>query len=139
LPGQPSLLWMFLSLTGRISRAPYLLGVLLILVIQLFFLYRVVMSAPGMSLEENLARIMAGAPATPTQQFWMESFSLVGLATAFPMAAITVKRLHDLGRTGWIALVAFLPFLNLLSIVLLSALPGTVGPNRYGSVPNASR
>jgi uncharacterized membrane protein YhaH (DUF805 family) len=130
---------MFLSLTGRLSRAPYLLGVLLILVIQLFFLYRVVMAVPGTSLEENLARIVEGAPATPAQQFWMESFSLAGLATAFPMVAITVKRLHDLGRSGWIAVLAFFPFLNLLTIILLSALPGTQGPNRYGSATNAPR
>lgn len=130
------LFWFFLRFGGRISRAPFVLGFLLILVIQLFFLYRVATAVPGQFLNETLLRMMNGIPADENQRFWMEMFSFVGIATAFPMAAIHVKRLHDVGATGFLALFAFVPFLNLLAFAILGIMPGTAGPNRFGREPN---
>jgi len=49
--------------------------------------------------------------------------------------AVTVKRLHDLGRPGWHWFLLGVPLYNIyLGLVLLFA-KGTDGPNRFGLDP----
>jgi len=48
-----------------------------------------------------------------------------------PLAAVTVRRLHDTGRTGWWAILALIPFINVASF-LQAALPSTTGQNQFG-------
>ena len=48
-----------------------------------------------------------------------------------PLFAVSVRRLHDSGRSGWFAPLLCVPLLNLFCLALL-CLPGTPGPNRYG-------
>jgi uncharacterized membrane protein YhaH (DUF805 family) len=61
--------------------------------------------------------------------------------TAFVAAALwlniamTVKRLHDIGWSGWSVLLGFLPLGSLFVLVLL-VLPSSDGPNAYGPHPN---
>ena len=55
-----------------------------------------------------------------------------------PMLAVSVRRLHDSGRSGWFALLLFVPLINLFCIALL-CLPGTPGSNRFGPVPEPVR
>jgi uncharacterized membrane protein YhaH (DUF805 family) len=45
------------------------------------------------------------------------------------------RRLHDLGRTRWIALALLVPILNLFVGLWLSCAPGERGANRYGPPP----
>lgn len=130
------LFWFFLQFRGRISRAPFLLGFLLILVVQLFCLYRVVMAAPDLAMEESLLRLLNALPANDAQRFWMEVFSIIGLVTAFPMIALHVKRFHDFGLSGLLAFLAFMPVLNLVTVLALSVTRGTPGPNKFGARTN---
>ena len=55
--------------------------------------------------------------------------------------ALQVKRWHDLGYTGWLIVLALIPFLNLLylvvALVCLGCIEGTRGPNQYGPDPLA--
>ena len=67
---------------------------------------------------------------------------LWGLAVLVPGLAVTIRRLHDRNMTGWFLLgflVAFIiPLLNLVAIIafiVILALPGTVGPNKFGADP----
>ncbi len=62
------------------------------------------------------------------------AFSLVHL---LPSLAVASRRLHDTGRTGWWQLLLLIPGLGFLILLVLLALPGTPGPNRYGAVPIA--
>jgi uncharacterized membrane protein YhaH (DUF805 family) len=49
--------------------------------------------------------------------------------------ALTVKRWHDVGFTGWFSVLSLPPFTHGVVFLLLCLLPGTQGPNRYGSDP----
>jgi len=60
---------------------------------------------------------------------------IYNLAVFLPSLAVTIRRLHDTDRIGWWALVALIPFLGWIILLVLMALPGTPGPNRYGPPP----
>ncbi len=46
-----------------------------------------------------------------------------------------IQRAHDLDFNGWLAILAWIPFLNFVFWFL----PGTNGPNRYGPPPPPNR
>lgn len=60
-------------------------------------------------------------------------------ATLLPNLAVQCRRLHDLGRTGWIQLVTLVPYLGTAIMIFFAAQPGQTGPNKYGPDPNFSR
>ncbi|HEX6860198.1 MAG TPA: DUF805 domain-containing protein [Caulobacteraceae bacterium] len=128
MPGQLDWLELFFSSAGRIARGPFVLAALV-----LFLVLTVYEAATGPTL-----RLLTG---------W-----LIYAVLLFSGACVLSKRLHDRGRTGWLAaiillaLVAVWPaprgfFDFLFSIVLiwavveLGALPGEQGANRYGPNP----
>jgi len=43
-----------------------------------------------------------------------------------------VRRLHDIDKSGWWYLLAFVPLANLMLALILLIGPGTPGPNRFG-------
>lgn len=61
------------------------------------------------------------------------------LACVLPFAwanvAVTAQRCRDCGVTGWAALLCLLPYAGALFCLVLAAVPGTPGANRYGDAP----
>ncbi len=58
-----------------------------------------------------------------------------GLAVFIPGFAVTVRRLHDTGRSGWWILIGFIPFIGLIVLLVFTATDGDKGSNEYGSNP----
>ena len=52
-----------------------------------------------------------------------------------PLFAVTVRRLHDVDKSGRLAFMGFLPFAGGPRLTRILSMPGTVGPNRYGPDP----
>ncbi|WGL15469.1 DUF805 domain-containing protein [Microbulbifer bruguierae] len=46
--------------------------------------------------------------------------------------SVYIRRLHDLGRSGWWSLLMFVPLLNFILIIYLLFFPGTDGINSFG-------
>jgi uncharacterized membrane protein YhaH (DUF805 family) len=46
--------------------------------------------------------------------------------------ALAAKRLHDLGMSGWIALVMIIPAFGLIAVIILLVARGDDHDNRYG-------
>ena len=63
----------------------------------------------------------------PSDLIWGVSLVLCGVMTV-PVA----KRFHDLDKSGWYAILAFVPVISLLVMVYLFFWKGTSGSNRYG-------
>ncbi|PYQ46371.1 MAG: hypothetical protein DMF77_01025 [Acidobacteria bacterium] len=65
-------------------------------------------------------------------------FALVWIPIAFMVSVgSTVRRLHDLGQSGWLALVSFVPCISLVFLVYLLAAAGRerAAPPASGTIP----
>ena len=60
--------------------------------------------------------------------------TLVNLALFLPGLAVSVRRLHDLDRTGWWLLLIF-TVIGIIVLLVWDCMRGTVGPNRFGPDP----
>ena len=56
------------------------------------------------------------------------------LAILIPSYAVTVRRLHDTGKSGWWLLLMFVPFGNII-LLIFCLIDSTPGPNQYGENP----
>jgi uncharacterized membrane protein YhaH (DUF805 family) len=61
--------------------------------------------------------------------------SLFGLAVLLPGLAVTVRRLHDLDRTGWWIFLGLIPLVGAIILIIWFCSRGTDGPNRFGPDP----
>jgi uncharacterized membrane protein YhaH (DUF805 family) len=155
--------WMLLPLkryaefSGRSRRMEFWMYALLSFIVYMIA-YGLIVAGGGLSLLlASRARALGGAQSeltnvVPGPLFWagVALACLWLLATLIPTIAVTVRRLHDRDMTGWwylgfivaivvlgrIGIVGSLVTL-LLEIVWLvvMALPGTSGANRYGDDP----
>ncbi|MET3900677.1 uncharacterized membrane protein YhaH (DUF805 family) [Devosia sp. UYZn731] len=62
--------------------------------------------------------------------------AIVHLFHIIPSIAVSVRRLHDIDRTGWWLLLAFIPIIGTIVLLVWSTTPSTPGANRFG--PKAS-
>jgi uncharacterized membrane protein YhaH (DUF805 family) len=142
------------SFKGRLSRMPFLIG--------LIVLVAFVVALQG-SIMFTLNSIFRGAEAqTEEVTRWLVFFedrlwTILAISLWWPWWALILKRLHDLGY-GWKALLVFIA-LDVISVVInlldyqeidtqvtlftlglalmLGAIKGTTGSNRYGPDPLA--
>lgn len=57
------------------------------------------------------------------------------LATFLPDLAVTVRRLHDVGRSGWWLSIVFVPIIGAILILIWFVTEGQKNENLYGSSP----
>jgi uncharacterized membrane protein YhaH (DUF805 family) len=62
---------------------------------------------------------------------------LYSLAVLIPSIAVTVRRLHDTGRTGWWILISLVPFVGGIVLLIFMLLDSQAGVNQYGPNPKA--
>jgi uncharacterized membrane protein YhaH (DUF805 family) len=60
---------------------------------------------------------------------------LIGLALILPGLAVSVRRLHDLDRSGWWILLGLIPLIGGIILLVWDCMRGTIGPNRFGPDP----
>jgi uncharacterized membrane protein YhaH (DUF805 family) len=57
------------------------------------------------------------------------------LTLVVPSLTVTVRRLHDSGKSGWMLLLLLIPFIGTIWIFVLTVLEGDPGKNIYGHDP----
>lgn len=110
---------LLLSFEGRITRRSYWIGVLAILAV----------CAVLSIVSSILGAIFAPLAFLP---------SILSLATIYPALAVSAKRWHDRGKSGWWSLVNIIPFGFLYSLYELGIMPGTDVENQFGASPIAA-
>ena len=60
---------------------------------------------------------------------------IFALALLVPSIALAVRRLHDIGKSGWWYLIALIPLIGLLVLLYFFVLDSQPGSNQYGPNP----
>ena len=62
-------------------------------------------------------------------------FLIYALAVLVPGLAVTIRRLHDIGKSGWWVLIALVPIIGPIWLLVLCVLDGQPGANPWGMNP----
>jgi uncharacterized membrane protein YhaH (DUF805 family) len=76
--------------------------------------------------------IAGGARLAPVS---LVLFGVYCLAVIIPSIAVTVRRLHDTGRSGWWQLIALLPLVGVFILLYFLVQDGESDRNEYGPNP----
>ncbi|MDW3651589.1 MAG: DUF805 domain-containing protein [Bacteroidia bacterium] len=60
---------------------------------------------------------------------------IYALATLIPSLAVAVRRLHDIGRSGWSILFGLIPLIGAILLLIWYTTDSQVGSNAYGLNP----
>lgn len=63
---------------------------------------------------------------------------LFSLFTLIPFIALSARRLHDIGRSGWWQLIGLIPIIGWIILLYFFIKEGDAGTNAYGASPNSS-
>ena len=56
-----------------------------------------------------------------------------------PSLAVSVRRLHDIGKSGWYLFITLIPIIGLILLIVWYCNDGDSVPNMYGPVPTNTR
>ncbi len=138
--------WMILpykryaDFTGRSRRMEYWMFSLFSFILSIVLV--MLMFAGGIGMET-----LAGSTAPPQELgavFYLGAglLAIFGLGSLVPAIAVTVRRFHDRDMSGWwvlgfvvLGMIPLVGFIASLAQLVLMALPGTKGANRFGEDP----
>ena len=66
---------------------------------------------------------------------WGLSIALYGLGTLIPSLSVSVRRLHDIDRSGWWLLIGLVPLVGWIVSLIWHLSESESGENRYGPNP----
>ena len=61
----------------------------------------------------------------------VEIVIIIGLA--LPYIAVTARRLHDIGKSGWLQLIGIIPLVGWIIMIVWCATEGEKKKNKYGA------
>lgn len=60
--------------------------------------------------------------------------TLIAIVTIVPSLALSVRRLHDIGKSGLLLLLAFIPIIGLIILIVYFCTATKTGENQYNVV-----
>lgn len=57
------------------------------------------------------------------------------IAMLIPSLSVGVRRLHDIGRSGWWLLISFIPLIGAIVLIVFAVQDSQSGDNRFGRNP----
>lgn len=107
-----------------------------------FTLFSAIVSAIVAFSAMLFVAFIGGASSVPEQRLddlasdWASgAFILYWLGTWLPALAVTVRRLHDTGRSGWWVLLNLIPYVGATVVLIFCCLDSQPGGNEYGPNP----
>ncbi len=61
--------------------------------------------------------------------------SIYSLLVIIPSVAVLIRRLHDIGKSGWHIFLIFLPLIGWIWLLVLLCMEGETKPNKWGENP----
>lgn len=65
-------------------------------------------------------------------------YFLYAIVVFLPGLALSVRRLHDVGKSGWMLLLLIIPLIGVIWIFILSITDSDTGNNEYGPNPQVN-
>jgi uncharacterized membrane protein YhaH (DUF805 family) len=62
-------------------------------------------------------------------------YGLYTMAMIIPGIAVMVRRLHDVGKSGWMYFIVFIPIVGVIWLMVLLLTDSDAGENQYGQNP----
>jgi uncharacterized membrane protein YhaH (DUF805 family) len=62
-------------------------------------------------------------------------YFLYALAVLLPGLAVGVRRLHDVGKSGWMMLIGLIPLVGAIWLLVLACTDSQAGTNKWGENP----
>ena len=94
----------------------------------MFVLFNMIFAIVAMILDNVLGIAMEGIGYGPL-------YGLYVLAMLIPGLAVAVRRLHDVGKSGWMILIALIPLIGAIWLLVLMVTDSNAGENQYGQNP----
>ncbi len=108
----------YADFTGRARRSEYWYFVLFNFIVSILI---------GLSLG-----VIAGLLNVPALVYLAYLWSL---AVFIPSLAVSVRRLHDIGRSGWWVLLSLIPLVGAIILIIWHCTDSQPGANQYGPNP----
>lgn len=64
-------------------------------------------------------------------------YLIAALAHVIPGLAVSVRRLHDVGKSGWFMLISLVPIIGGIWLLVLACTDGDSSENAYGPSPKS--
>lgn len=94
----------------------------------MFVLFNIIFASVAIILDNLFGIAMKGIGYGPL-------YGLYLLAIIIPSIAVGVRRLHDIGKSGWMMLISFIPLIGVIWLLVLFVTDGNPGENEYGPNP----
>jgi uncharacterized membrane protein YhaH (DUF805 family) len=108
----------YATFSGRARRSEY----------WYFLLFNIIFGIGAMLLDNVFGIGMQGFGYGPI-------YCLYALVVFIPSLAVSVRRLHDVGKSGWFFFIVLIPLIGAIWLIVLMATDSNVGPNKYGANP----
>ncbi|MFL2975290.1 MAG: DUF805 domain-containing protein [Candidatus Thalassarchaeaceae archaeon] len=114
----------YATFSGRASRSEYWWGYLgYVVIATVLQIVGLVGAAALLNVNESLAGLVILIPY------------LAILGMIIPTIAVSVRRLHDTGKSGWMLLIIFIPCIGIILWIVWMVEDGQAHDNTYGPVP----
>lgn len=110
----------YVGFSGRASRSEYWFATLSFMIAAMGLLILTVVSA-------FVVDALTGVMTLLSLVLYLGSF--------LPLLAVSVRRLHDLGKSGWMFLVGLIPIVGGILLLVWFVSDGEAYDNKYGAVP----
>ena len=101
----------YVDFQGRSARSEYWWWTLFVFLVNIF----ATIIDSGTSMDLGIASIIAT------------------LVLLLPGIGMSIRRLHDVDRSGWWLFIFFVPIVGLILLLVWACSKGTTGPNRFGA------
>lgn len=108
----------YVDFSGRARRTEY----------WMFFLFNMIFGFGALALDMLLGSVSEGS-------MYGLFYSLFSLAIMIPSLSVTVRRLHDVGKSGWWIFISLIPFIGGIWLFILTITDSQPGENTYGPSP----
>ncbi len=66
-------------------------------------------------------------------------YLLVALASLIPTLSVSVRRLHDVGKSGWFYFIILIPIIGFVWLLVLYCTDGEIQDNNWGKNPKSEK